>query len=71
MTFESLTIASYKIRGLTDKLNKVQLVKISSSITLMYVVYRKPKLLKISIITYVTTDLFVKNQTKKITEIDF
>ena len=27
MTFENLTVASYNIRGLTDKLKKVQLTK--------------------------------------------
>ena len=37
----------------------------------MYVVYRKPKSLKILILTYVSTDLFVKKQTKKIEEMDF
>ena len=71
MMFENLTIASYNIWGLTDKLKKVQLSKDSSSIMLMYVVYRKPKSLKISILTYMTTNLFVKKQTKKITEMDF
>ena len=37
----------------------------------MYVAYRKPKSLKVSILIYVTTDLFAKKQTKKITEMDF
>ena len=32
----------------------------------MYVVYRKPKSLKILILTYVSTDLFVKKQTKRL-----
>ena len=32
----------------------------------MYVVHRKPKPLKISILTYVTTDLFIKKQTKRL-----
>ena len=32
----------------------------------MYVVHRKPKSLKISILTYVTTDLFIKKQTKRL-----
>ena len=34
----------------------------------MYVVYRKPKSLRISILTYVTVSLFLKKQTKNITE---
>ena len=34
----------------------------------MYNVCRKPKSLKISILTYLTTDLFVKKQTKKIAD---
>ena len=64
MTFEHLTIASYNIWGLTDKLKKVQLSKDLKF--LMYVVHRKPKSLKISILTYVTTDLFIKKQTKRL-----
>ena len=32
----------------------------------MCVVYRKPKSLKVSILTYMTTDLFVKNKPKRL-----
>ena len=66
MTLENITTASYNNGGLTDKLKKVQLSKDLSSITLMYVVYRKPKSLKILILTYVTTDLFVKKAPKRL-----
>ena len=71
MTFENLTIASYNIRGLTDKLKKVQLSKDLKFCNVDACCVQETKSLKILILTYVTTDLFVKKQTKKITEMDF